>query len=462
MIRLDPHRLAKWSNGTWLGNNVPKEIKGFCFDARQLKLGECFVALSSGARDGHEFAKQAVEKGASALLVEHSQELPVPQLVVDDSLLAMGAIGAAVRQHFSGPVVGITGSCGKTSTKEMLRLLLGDCRTHATAGNWNNRIGVPMTLFGLDSVLQDFAVIEAGINQPGEMVELGAMIEADLTIITNIASAHLELLGSLERVAAEKAQLALRSRVHAPIVMPNSVLQFSPFFAYSGRALVLAAEGESVSPESRRVIRYRLHVHGAEHSTIDLRDGSSVERYQIASPSEGMCVNAALAIVAARELGVSVAAVGQRIADWRPSTTRGHLETRGAQSFYIDCYNANPASMYDALTAFVRVARCDRPRIYVLGAMNELGERAVVLHREIGQQLRLRAEDRAYFVGPNTLTQAYFDGAVRAGCTFDQLSMSRDIEKIKSDIAGFSGSLFLKGSRLYALEQLLPPGILNP
>ena len=181
MSRFDPKDIAAWSKGVWQENELPEAITGFCFDARQLKSGECFVALSGGARDGHAFTAQAAELGAGALLVERPQSVALPQLIVDDSLLAMGAIGAGVRQRFDPPVVGITGSCGKTSTKEMLRVLLGEPRTHATAGNWNNRIGVPMTLFGLDADQHDFAVVEAGINQPGEMAELGTMIEADLT-----------------------------------------------------------------------------------------------------------------------------------------------------------------------------------------------------------------------------------------------------------------------------------------
>jgi len=456
MNRFDPLALAVWSNGNWQRNETPVSLAGFCFDARQLKPGECFVALSSGARDGHGFTAQAVEQGAVALLVEHSQDLPVPQLVVDDSLVAMGAIGAGVRKGFVGPVIGITGSCGKTSTKEMLRVLLGEPRTHATAGNWNNRIGVPMTLFGLDADAHDFAVIEAGINQPREMAELGSMIEADLTVITNVASAHLELLGSLEQVASEKAELVLRSRANAPMVLPNSVFQYPAFAACAERALVLAAEGETVSPIAQRVIRYRLDVVGVGLSTLHLSDGTNCESFQVASPSEGICVNAALAIVAARELGISDAAIRERIAAWVPPSTRGRIATQGEQTFYIDCYNANPASMSDAIAAFRRATSSDRARCYVLGAMNELGAVSVALHRDIGRQLNLRAEDRALFVGPDALTQAYVDGAINAGCGPDQLERATEVEKIKSIVAEFPGALFLKGSRSYALEKLLP------
>jgi UDP-N-acetylmuramoyl-tripeptide--D-alanyl-D-alanine ligase len=456
MSRFDPQSLAAWSNGVWQKNELPAAITGFCFDARQLQSGECFVALSGGARDGHGFIAQAIEQGAGALLVEHPQSVSLPQLVVEDSLVAMGAIGAGVRQRFDGPVIGITGSCGKTSTKEMLRVLLSESRTHATAGNWNNRIGVPMTLFGLDSDQYDFAVIEAGINQPGEMAELGTMIESDLSVVTNIAAAHLELLGSLERVAAEKAGLALRSRADAPVVLPHSAFQYAAFAAFAERALVLAAEGEQVSSRASRVIRYRLNIAGTGHSSLHLSEGTSVARFQIASPSEGICTNAALAIIAARELGISDAVIGERIAAWLPSSNRGRIATQGAQTFYIDCYNANPASMRDALAAFSRSTSAEQARCYVLGAMNELGAASVALHREVGRQLRLRSEDRVLFVGSDTLTQAYTDGAIEVGAEQAQLNCCTDVEKMKSVVADFAGALFLKGSRSCALEKLLP------
>jgi UDP-N-acetylmuramoyl-tripeptide--D-alanyl-D-alanine ligase len=456
MSRFDPQSLAAWSNGVWQKNELPAAITGFCFDARQLQSGECFVALSGGARDGHGFIAQAIEQGAGALLVEHPQSVSLPQLVVEDSLVAMGAIGAGVRQRFDGPVIGITGSCGKTSTKEMLRVLLGESRTHATAGNWNNRIGVAMTLFGLDSDQYDFAVIEAGINQPGEMAELGTMIEPDLSVVTNIAAAHLELLGSLERVAAEKARLALRSRADAPVVLPHSAFQYAAFAAFAERALVLAAEGEQVSSRASRVIRYRLNIAGTGHSSLHLSEGTSVARFQIASPSEGICTNAALAIIAARELGISDAVIGERIAAWLPTSNRGRIATQGAQTFYIDCYNANPASMRDALAAFSRSTSAEQARCYVLGAMNELGAASVALHREVGRQLRLRSEDRVLFVGADTLTQAYTDGAIEVGAEQAQLNCCTEVEKMKSVVADFAGALFLKGSRSCALEKLLP------
>ncbi|MDQ8194602.1 UDP-N-acetylmuramoyl-tripeptide--D-alanyl-D-alanine ligase [Coraliomargarita sp. SDUM461004] len=454
MPSFEAQRIADWTGGTWL-NPSKLDIEGFCFDARQIKPGQCFVALSGGGRDGHDFVQQAAKGGAVAALVERIQPIALPQLQVADTLVALAAIAAAVRSQYSHPVVGITGSCGKTSTKEMLRLVLGSARTHATAGNWNNRIGVPMTLFGLDSRLQDFAVIEAGINQPDEMLQLGQMIQADLCVVTNIGHAHLELLGSMDNVATEKSFLVQCAKPDSPVVLPAAALAFPAYAKLANRVIALLKDGQAepaVVPNE--LVRY---------STV-MEDGYQLlnmqnHTYRIASLSHGMASNAALAIVSAKQLGISESEIEQRIASWRPAGNRGRIETLAAQTFYIDCYNANPSSMIDALGAFIQSVSPDLARIYVMGAMNELGVTALSEHERLGRLLSLRECDRALFVGPEPLTSAYQLGALSGGAAPQQIQCFENIEKIKSMVAPFEGAIFLKGSRSYRLEELLPPGI---
>ena len=474
MPTFDPQKLAEWTGGSWLAGSVGA-IRGFCFDARRIHPGQCFVALSGGARDGHDFITQAAEGGAVAALVETPRPIALPQLQVADSLVALGAIAAAVRSQFTKPVVAVTGSCGKTSTKEMLRLLLGDSRTHATAGNWNNRIGVPMTLFDLDPASQDFAVIEAGINQPSEMAALGQMIRADLNILTNIGDAHLELLGTREKVAAEKSLLVAHAVEGSPVILPAQALGYPAYAALAERAIVLVEEGQDLPVQDvGREIRYRidsiaqasLPVSGPKSDTqagMPVLRGQSVQldgqRYRIASPSRGIATNAALAIVAARELGIAEADIRERIEAWRPSGDRGRIAQLGSQTFYIDCYNANPTSMADALEAFIRSAPQDTAHYYILGAMNELGDNASDQHAAIGRLLALRPQDRAAFVGPEAWTAAYRSGALDAGADPSQLVCAGSIEKIKSTVAEFDGAIFLKGSHSYRLEQLVPGGV---
>ncbi len=460
MPNFEAGKLAEWTGGSWVAGS-PADVTGFCFDARQIQPGQCFVALSGGARDGHDFLEQAARGGAVAALVEKPSPIALPQLQVPDSLVALGAIGAAWRAAFRQPVVAITGSCGKTSTKEMLRCLLGEQATHATEGNWNNRIGVPMTLLGLDPIEQSFAVIEAGINQPSEMACLGQMIQADLNILTNIGYAHLELLGSLATIASEKSLLAAHAKAESSIILPAEALQYPAYLKLARRAIALYEAGQPApAVPVRASIPYRIKNHRPESNTA--HPGSleqivtiGANEYRIASSSRGIAVNAALAIVAARELGVAEAKIRQRIEAWRPSGQRGEIRRLGDQLFYVDCYNANPSSMADALQAFVRASTPDVARYYILGAMNELGDFANEQHMSIGRQLIPRPQDCVAFVGPDCLTRAYQAGALAAGFQPDQLQRTESSETLKSRLARFKGAIFLKGSRSYQLEQLV-------
>ncbi len=446
MLQFNPKTLAEWTGGQWQDGRLPDALSGFCFDARQLEAGQCFVALSGGARDGHEFIAQAEAQGAAAALVERPTDSALPQIVVADTLLGMEAIATAVRARFDKPVIGITGSCGKTSTKEMMRLVVGGELAHATAGNWNNRIGVPMTLFGLDQSKQSAAVIEAGINQPGEMEHLGAMIRADCVIVTNIGPAHLELLKTEENVASEKVQLLLKAKPGAPLILPNAAYKMPALAACADRAIVLAKVNESVTPIPKQIVRYRLN--GRQ-----LRIGE--QTYRIESSSAGICLNAALAIVTGQVLKRSDAQI-RSIESWQPDANRGRIASKRGQTFYIDCYNANPTSMVDAFKAFVDSVPVGLPRCYVLGAMNELGSNEVRLHREVAEAVKLRQRDRVCLVGPDHLTAAYREGlAVRP----EQIVVADAVEKIQSVIAPFAGAIFLKGSRSYALERLLPEAL---
>ena len=449
--------LAQWTDGNWIGI-IPETIEGFCFDARHIKPGECFVALSCGGRDGHDYVKQAVAGGAVAALVEQEQSLSLPQLKVADSLDALGDIAHAVRGNFNKPVVAVTGSSGKTTTKEMLRILLGESVTHSTVGNWNNRIGVPMTLFGLDEQKQEFAVIEAGINQTGEMAHLGKMIRPDLNILTNIGAAHLELLGTLDNIASEKSLLVQYAAESSPVILTSDALRFPAYKDLAKRAIVLIPDGEALPKQTTKAtVCYTLCAGNKDSHILTIGQQS----FTIQSPSSGIATNAALAIVAARILGIAEADIRKRIESWRPSGHRGRTQMAGCQTFYIDCYNANPSSMTDSLEAFDRITGEDTDRYYILGAMNELGEAALEYHENVGKNLFLRPQDRVAFVGPEQLTMAYESGALKAGAHSEQVQRVDSVKKISSSVALFKGAIFLKGSRSYHLEELIPESIQN-
>jgi len=190
-----PEKMAAWTGGHW--TRIPGgALGGFTQDTRQLAAGQVFVAVKTAMRDGHDFLGEALKRGATAALVGREVAgAKLPQLVVDDPLAAFQLIAREHRREFHGTVVGVTGSVGKTSTKDLLALLLGGPEAVlATAGNLNNHLGVPLTLTRLDSAVHRAAVIEAGISEPGEMAPLAEMIEPDHSVVTLVGPAHLQKL----------------------------------------------------------------------------------------------------------------------------------------------------------------------------------------------------------------------------------------------------------------------------
>jgi len=447
---------AEHAPGEWHGA-PPERVAGFAFDTRRLARGECFVALRTERRDGHDFVPDAAEGGAACAIVERPVAADLPQLVVEDAWRALADLGRAHRRRFGGPVIAVTGSSGKTTTKEMLRSILG-ATAHATDGNWNNELGVPLTLLDLAPDHQRFAVVEAGINGPGEMARLGRAIEADMAVLTTVGHAHLERLESPERVAEEKLDLWRRARPGAPLFLPLAARPFIADPAVDEAALWLAPE-EVEAPFGLGVQRYRADIGADGDARLRLLSGPAgrAETFSVATASEGALANAALAVCVARRAGMGDAAIRDGLATWRPGEERGRWVKAGAARYYVDCYNANPDSMRDALRSFDRLAGSDRPRLYVLGAMDELGGAAAALHRSAVSRLPVRGADELRFVGPAELTAAYAEGAREAGFPDERIRQVETAEALGDEAAAFSGAVFLKGSRSSRLETLLPP-----
>jgi len=464
MAAFDPESLARWTAGRWTA--VPSApIRGFATDSRQLRPGQLFVALRTEKRDGHSFVEAARGAGASAALVEAPVAgVALPQLVVGNPLAALQAIARRHRRAFHRPVVGISGSAGKTSTKELLAVLLGgadedDARTEdarapvlATRGNLNNDIGVPLTLTRLDPAVHSFAVIEAGISAPGDMAPLAAMIEPDVALITLVAPAHLQGLGTLEAVAREKAALAARVRRGGVAVYPASCAQYAAFRELKVPAIVAGRDDDDSNGAS---VVFSVN-HRVGSTELVLRGtGPANETFVLPSVSDGMAQNAALALCAARRLGVRGAALQDRLPRWRPAALRGEVRSREGRLVYLDCYNANPASMADALASFFRIAPADRPRLYLIGCMEELGADAARYHREMGALIRMRPDDVLVALGD--WAGEVGAGAVQTGARAAQIRAAIPRGEVSALLAKFRGAVFVKGSRRHELEKFFPP-----
>jgi UDP-N-acetylmuramoyl-tripeptide--D-alanyl-D-alanine ligase len=421
-----------------------------------------FVALKTEKRDGHAFVAAAQSAGACAALVEAPVAgASIPQLVVGSPLAALQAIARRHRLAFHGPVVGITGSAGKTSTKDLLAILLGGADSTAsgarapvlaTRENLNNQIGVPLTLTRLDPAVHSFAVIEAGISAPGEMALLARTIEPDLALITLVAPAHLRDLGTLEAVAREKAALAARVRRGGVALFPASCAQFAAFRGLKPPAIVLGRDDDRSNGAS--VVFSVSHREGS--TEVVLRGpGPATESFVLPPVSDGMAQNAALALHAARRLGIRSATLQDRLPQWKPAALRGEVRRGDGRLVYLDCYNANPASMSDALAAFARIAPQDLPRLYLIGCMEELGSDAGRYHRELGAGLRLRPNDVLVVLGDWSGEVAA--GAVEAGAGSAQILASVPRADIAGRLQSFHGAVFVKGSRRHELEKFFPP-----
>ena len=448
MFSFAPTYLANWTGGHWLSSPaVP--LSGFTQDTRQLKPGQVFVALKTEKRDGHDFLKLALSAGASAALVSRPDpSLILPQLVVSDSLKAFQAIAREHRRQFSGPVVGVTGSCGKTSTKNLLAQLLGGHpAVLATEGNLNNHLGVPLTLTRLQPDANKFAVIEAGISGPGEMADLAGMIQPNHGIVTMVAHAHTAELGGIEGVAREKAVLLRHVRSGGLSVFPKQCWDFAAFQDLPQTSIVVVPSGSHV--KAPRVMNF-----GATFTPTSTSLVVGKHQFRFRRVSRGMAQNAALAVVLASELGVTDDAIQQALENWQAAKWRGEFRREGGRLLYLDFYNANPASMADALETFYAIAPDNEPRLIVLGCMEELGPDAPLHHRDLGRSLQLRPQDQAYVIGSEAA--AVVAGALEAGTPGKLIKFVDSAESVAAQLSGFQGAVFMKGSRRYGLEKALP------
>ncbi len=458
MLIFDPESLAEWSVGKWHGN-MPSNITGFCIDARKIEAGKIFVALKA-ERDGHDFLEQAVGNGASAALVSKLKlDIDLPQLVVDNTLSAFQSIASNYRKEFTIPVIGITGSCGKTSTKEFLSLLLGET-AHKTSRNLNNYLGVPLTLLEIENGKHNFSVVEVGINQMDEMKTLSELILPTLVVVTMIGKSHLEGLKDLTTVASEKAKLFEYSTKGTKALFHADCLIYENFEKWRDENLphLVVFEG---APEEKRLSKNRAHyeIWTETNKTGDScmlrlwQHESPVLLFEIPELSKGMQKNMVLAVLAACELGVSPELISERLPQYRPSTLRANRFQGRGRTYFVDCYNANPSSMWDTLNFFFKKSK-GTPKLYILGGMEELGDKQVELHEEVGLSIKVESNDLFIMIGEKA--GWFAKGLLKSGADEEQLVLLNNMEAARSLVEDFQGSVLLKGSRSNRLENLLP------
>lgn len=373
---------------------------GVSIDTRTLQPGDLFVALTA-ARDGHEFVAQALEKGAAAAMVSRLPEGvsdDAPLLLVDDVQGAFEALGRAGRARVPARVVAVTGSVGKTSTKEMLATMLADQgRTHASVASYNNHWGVPLTLARMPRDTE-YAVIEIGMNHPGEIAPLARMAMPHVALITTIAPAHLEAFEDIDGIAREKAAL-FTGLPHRGIAIVNADIAQAALLRDAAEAA-----GARVLTFGRDARDFRLIEAGSEGGVTRARADiyGSVLGYRVQSAGSHFAMNALGALAACAALGADLIEAIVSLRHWTPYEGRGVRETvaldGGALVLLDDSYNANPASVAAALEvlAATRGAR----RVAVLGDMKELGPQGPDLHAGLAELPAMDAVDQVHSIGP--------------------------------------------------------------
>jgi UDP-N-acetylmuramoyl-tripeptide--D-alanyl-D-alanine ligase len=390
------------------------EIKGTSIDSRTIKEGELFIAIQGDRYDGHAFVSDAVRKGAWGALVERDaleKNYAVmgghrKVIAVEDTLAALQEMSMMHRKKFPIPLIGITGSNGKTTTKEMLASIL--CQAGSvlkTEGNLNNHIGVPLMLLKIEK-RHKFAIIEMGMSGLGEIETLTRLAQPSVGVITNIGPAHLQFLGSTETVAQAKGELLQMMRTDGTAVL-NADDQHYVVLKAKYEGPVLSFGIEQVADVRAKDIRLEQ-----DHTDLMLcADGRSVH-VRLRTVGRHNVYNALAAAAAALATGIPLDTVKVGLEEFRPVAMRSELREVNGRTILADYYNANPASVKAALETLASL-KSGRRAVAVLGDMLELGPSAAALHCEIGQAAAQLGIDLLIGVGP--LGRYIAEGAITAG-----------------------------------------------
>ena len=436
-------------------------VNGVSIDTRTLQPGDLFFAIKGESSDGHDYVERAFAAGAAACVVAAQRRSALadlgPLFAVDDPLRAMERLGVAARARSRARIVAVTGSVGKTSAKEMLRLMLSKTgATHASVASYNNHWGVPLTLARMPADAA-FAVFEIGMNHSGEIAPLAAMVRPHVALITTIAPVHIEHLGSLEAIAEAKAEILSGLEPKGVAVLnrdaPHYDLLEARARAFGAKVISFGADEEAHA----KLLRCDGLDGGAR---VRACIGVGELSFALGAPGVHMAHNALGALLAAKALGADLLVSAAALAEFAPPKGRGErftLETPSGPIVLIDeSYNANPASMRAAL-ALLGAAEPGKGgrRIAALGDMLELGAHGHSMHAELVEALKSARVDRLFCAGP--LVRALFDAApahVRAAWAPDAAALEPDLtEALRGgDVVMIKGS---NGSRMGPLAASL-------
>ena len=409
-------------------------------DSRKCPDGSIFFALRGATFDGNEYALQALQKGCAYAVVDKAEVAKQDKrlILVDDVLTALQQLAAHHRRMWGGPVLQVTGTNGKTTTKELVSCVLAKGKKVLyTEGNFNNHIGVPLTLLRIRPGEHDMAVIETGANHPGEIADLCKLVQADWGLITNVGRAHLEGFGSFEGVKQTKGELYddLRRRDKQAFLnaLDNDILQMALQRGFTlGEDALPYVEGRGSQVVPYLQIQWREDVDQPWHTVSTNLIGA----YNIS--------NLRAAVTVGLHFGISPEQIDEALAAYRPTNSRSELRRVGTNCLIVDAYNANPSSMAAALTNLSLVD--DAHKMVILGDMLELGEGSLEEHRRVVRRLQEMNLERIWLVGEE------FGKAAAEG-----MRVFSDVEAVKDalgEVTPQHATILIKGSNSTKLWQL--------
>lgn len=441
-------RLVEVLGASAVGIDGDIRCSGVSTDTRHIEKGDLFVALKGPRFDAHDYVGDAIGKGAVAAVVDHAVDQALPQLVVADTLSALGELGAHNRLAFAGPVFAVTGSSGKTSVKEMLASMLATRgQVMATRGNLNNEIGVPLTLLRLSGADQ-FAVIELGASALGEIARTTAMAMPQVAILTNVQGAHLEGFGSLENIVQAKGEIFQGlSEGGCGVVNaddPYADVWLKKLETLGRRFIRFSVDGR---PAEIQVSSARLGDNGCWTFNLEYR-GEAVP-VQLAVMGRHNLSNAAAAAAAWVAAGLPLKEAVAGLQAFKPVAGRlSPLRLSSGALLVDDSYNANPGSVRAAIDV---LASLPGPRTLILGDMAELGDEAANLHGSLGDYAGTRGIERVWSTG--NLSRHVTERARLKGCDCEHFDDFQGLVAALHRLDLTSGTLLIKGSRSAGMDR---------
>jgi UDP-N-acetylmuramoyl-tripeptide--D-alanyl-D-alanine ligase len=383
--------LAQRANGELIGESVP--LQGLAIDSRSTQPGDLFAAIEGSQVDGHDFAPQATAAGAAAVLTEREVKGITPQLVVSDVVKASGHFALLKRQAFLGSVVAVTGSAGKTTTKNLIAAALaGAGAVHATQGNHNNELGVPMTLAGLNESHR-FGVIEMGAGQPGDIAYLCQLAQPSVAVCLNASAAHLVNYESVDEIASTKGEILEGLGGEGLAIINADQPWVGQWIKQAGNARKITF-GLSEKADYRAI---NIQYQGLNGTQFDLIAPSMALPVSLRLPGAMQVINALAALAVAIELGVPPDRAVDGLRQVVPEIGRGSVVAGRAGGRVVDdSYNANPAAVMAAIDTLARESAYS---MLILGPMLELGSTSDDLHRDVGRYAKAAGIDCLMSVG---------------------------------------------------------------